>query len=139
MVILLSEYLKKYKANKRTGFEIDLILNSNLIESTVGKSQSEYREYFGIGNVALVNGPLKHYSNKPPQSKEDLYGNDKSVLTRSLSTAPGPGEEPLNTIAKQIREENASNLYEWDLDRIRLRTQFIIDRFVSLIPIGITS
>lgn len=135
----LSEYLKKYKANKRTGFEIDLILNSNLIESTVGKSQSEYREYFGIGNVALVNGPLKHYSNKPPQSKEDLYGNDKSVLTRSLSTAPVPGEKTLNTIAKQIREENASNLYEWDLDRIRLRTQFIIDHFVSLIPTGITS
>lgn len=78
----LPEFLKKYRPNKHTGFDLDLILNKEDISNKADKV--DLKDYYGIGNVALINGQAKHYANKQPQSKEDLYGNDKGVLTRAL-------------------------------------------------------
>ena len=131
----LTEFLKKYRPNKHSGFDVDLILNSDEILKISTDTQSpKHREYFGLGNLALINGQLKHYANKPPQAKEDLYGNDKGVLTRSLSTSPNTGDKVLNSIAKEIRSEAEFSLYEWDIESIRLRRDFIIDRFIYTIP-----
>jgi len=131
----LSEFLKKYRPNKHSGFDFDLILNVDEISKLGINPQSmEYREYLGIGNSALVNGQSKHFANKPPASKEDLYGNDKGVLTRALSASPGAGDKVLNDIAKEIRKELPVSLYEWDLEQIRNRRDFILDQFIGAIP-----
>ena len=127
--------MKKYRPNKHSGFDFDLILNTDEISKLEVNSQStEYREYLGIGNAALVNGQAKHFANKPPESKEDLYGNDKGVLTRALSSSPGAGDKVLNEIAKDIRKEFPASLYEWNLDQIRDRRTFILDQFIGAIP-----
>jgi hypothetical protein len=131
----LSEFLKKYRPNKHLGFDTDLILNVDEIRATGVEVQStEYREYLGLGNFALVNGQAKHYSNKPPSSKEDLYGNDKGVFTRALSSAPNSAVKDLNSIAKEIRKKIDFDLYNWDLEAIRERRSFVISEFISTIP-----
>ena len=131
----LGEFLKKFKPNKHSGFDTDLVLNTDEIQEIGIDPQSpEYREYLGLGNFALINGQAKHYSNKPPAAKEDLYGNDKGVLTRALSSSPNPGDATLNGIAKEIRKTLSFDLYSWDLDAIRDRRSFIIKEFVSIIP-----
>ena len=131
----LVEFLKKYRPNKHNGFDFDLILNSDeILRLGIDPQSAEYREYFGIGNAVLVNGQAKHFANKPPESKEDLYGNDKGVLTRALSSSPSVGDKVLNEIAKDIRKEFAASLYEWNLDQIRDRRTFILDQFISAVP-----
>lgn len=132
----MQEFLKKYKPNKHTGFDLDLILSKEEI-SRLGidlKSGDSISDYYGLGNIALVNGQSKHYSNKLPQSKEDLYGNDKGVLTRALSSSPLSGDRTLNKIAKEIREDFAANLYEWNIEQIRKRRGFIIETFLDSLP-----
>lgn len=132
----MHEFLKKYKPNKHTGFDLDLILSKEEI-SRLGidlKSGDSISDYYGLGNIALVNGQSKHYSNKLPQSKEDLYGNDKGVLTRALSSSPLSGDRTLNKIAKEIREDFAANLYEWNIEQIRKRRGFIIETFLDSLP-----
>jgi hypothetical protein len=131
----LAEFLKKYRPNKHLGFDTDLILNLDEIKSTGVDIQSpEYREYLGLGNFALVNGQAKHYSNKPPSSKEDLYGNDKGVFTRALSSSPNSAVKDLNAIAKEIRDLAEFDLYNWDLTAIRQRRSIVISQFMSTIP-----
>jgi hypothetical protein len=131
----LGEFLKKFKPNKHSGFDTDLILSPDGMQEIGIDSQSpEYREYLGLGNFALINGQAKHYSNKPPAAKEDLYGNDKCVFTRALSSSPNPGDVTLNGIAKKIRDNVSFDLYSWDLAAIRERRTFIIKEFVSTIP-----
>ena len=130
-----SEFLKKYRPNKHTGFDLDLILNMEGIKQLENDTQSpEFREYFSVGNVALINGQSKHYANKPPEAKEDLYGNDKGVLTRALSSSPNSGDRTLNSISKGIRIDLEANLYEWNLEEIRRRRDFVISAFVSSLP-----
>lgn len=134
-IVELSEFLRKYRRNNHQGFDLDLILNPDEISKvSVNAEDPNHREYFGIGNLALVNGQAKHYANKLPQSKEDLYGNDKGVLTRSLSSSPGIGDKVLNEIAQEIRSEVAFDLYNWDLNSIRNRREFLINRFVYTLP-----
>lgn len=131
----LGEFLKKYRPNTHAGFDFDLILNAEEILRIVSDPQTpEYREYFGLGNAALVNLQGKHFANKPPESKVDLYGNDKGVLTRALSNSPGAGDATLNGIAKDLRKDFAASLYEWNLEQIRDRRTFIIERFIAEIP-----
>ena len=131
----LDEFLKKFKPNKHVGFDFDLILNIDEIDKLgVDPQSTEYREFLGIGNSVLVNGQGKHYANKPPSGKVELYANDKGVLTRSLSKSPGVGDRVLNEIAKDIREEFAADIFDWDLDQIRLRRTYILERFVAEIP-----
>jgi hypothetical protein len=131
----LNEYLKKFRPNKMAGFDFDLILNGEQIALVSKDQQSkEFREYYGIGNATLVNNQGKHYSNKPPQGKDALYGDDKGVLTRALSSSPAPGERTLNSAVKEIRSIYAADLYNWDLGQIRLRRTFILDQFISVIP-----
>lgn len=128
----LPEFLKKYRPNKHTGFDLDLILNKEDISSKA--DEVDLKDYYGIGNVALINGQAKHYANKQPQSKEDLYGNDKGVLTRALSSAHSVGDRTLSKICKEIREDFAADLYEWNIEQIRDRSRFIIDRFIYSLP-----
>jgi len=131
----LTELLKKYRPNKHSGFDTDLILNADEIQEIGIDPQSpKYREYLGLGNFALINGQAKHYSNKPPSAKEDLYGNDKCVFTRALSTTPNPADSTLNGIVKEIRKTVSFDLYSWDIESIRERRAFIIKEFVSAIP-----
>lgn len=128
----LSEFLKKYKTNKHTGFDLDLILNKDEIANQA--SGDDIREYYGLGNLALVNGQAKHYANKQPQAKEDLYSNDKGVLTRALSSAKRSGDRTLIEISEEIRTNFAADLYEWDIKQIRKRSKFIVDRFIYSLP-----
>jgi hypothetical protein len=131
----LSEFLKKYQPSKYLGFDTDLILNVDEIRATGLDAQSpEYREYLGLGNFVLVNGQAKHYANKPPASKEDLYGNDKGVFTRALSSTPNSAVKDLNAIAKDIRKQINFDLYNWNLEAIRKRRSLIISEFISTIP-----
>ena len=131
----LSEFLRKYRPNKHSGFDFDLILNADEISKLgISTQSSEYREYFSIGNSALVNLQSKHFANKPPESKEDLYANDKCVLTRALSKSSGAGDKVLNQISKEIRKELPASLYEWDLEQIRVRRDFILEQFIDAIP-----
>ena len=131
----LSEFLKKYQPSKHAGFDTDLILNADEIRALGVDTQStEYREYLGLGNFALINGQAKHYANKPPSSKEDLYGNDKGVFTRALSSTPNSAVKDLNSIAKEIRKEIDFDLYNWNLEAIRGRRSLIISEFISTIP-----
>ncbi len=131
----LGEFLRKYRPNKHSGFDFDLILNTDeIFKLGISPQSTEYREYLSIGNAALVNLQSKHFSNKPPESKEDLYGSDKCVLTRALSNSPGAGDKVLNEISKDIRKELAVSLYEWDLEQIRERRDFIVDQFIEAIP-----
>lgn len=130
-----SEFLKKYRPSKHAGFDLDLVLNAGEIKMRVNDVQSlEYREYFSLGNLALINGQAKHYANKPPESKEDLYGNDKGVLTRALSSSQSSDQKLLKSISKEIRNACDVSLYEWDLDAIRKRRKFIVETFISTIP-----
>jgi hypothetical protein len=128
----LGEFLKKYRPNKHTGFDLDLILNRDEIALMAGKSDSKY--FFGIGNLTLVNGQAKHYANKQPQAKEELYGNDKGVLTRSLSSAQRSGDRTLNEICRDIRDDFAADLNDWDENQIEERSRFIIQRFIHSLP-----
>ena len=134
-LVELSEFLRKYRRNNHQGFDLDLILNPDEISKvSVNADDPNHREYFGIGNLVLVNGQSRHYANKLPQSKEDLYGNDKGVLTRSLSSSPGIGDKILNEIAREIRAQVPFDLYNWDLNSIRARREFLINRFVYTLP-----
>jgi hypothetical protein len=134
-LIEMSEFLKKYRRSSHQGFDLDLILNPDEISKVSSRSlDPEHREFFGLGNLALINGQAKHYANKLPQSKEDLYGNDKCVLTRSLSSSPGVGDKVLNGIAKDIRNEVPFDLFKWDLESIRARREFIVERFIHTLP-----
>jgi len=131
----LTEFLKKYRPNKHSGFDTDLILSADDIQELGVDPQSpDYREYLGLGNFVLINGQAKHYANKPPATKEDLYGNDKGVLTRALSSTPNPADTTLNGIAREIRKSVDFDLYSWDIDAIRERRSFIIKEFISTIP-----
>lgn len=132
----IHEFLKKYRPNRHTGFDLDLILNKDEISRLLPLGDQELINNlcYGLGNIALVNGQGRHYSNKLPQAKEDLYGNDKGVLTRSLCSSPLSGERTLNQIAKEIRESFSANLYDWDLDQIQARRNFIVEQFVLSLP-----
>lgn len=134
-LVEMSEFLKKYRRNNHQGFDLDLIMNpEEIARISSNSSDPEHREFFGLGNLALINGQAKHYANKLPQSKEDLYGNDKGVLTRSLSSSPGIGDKILNGKAKDIRSEISFDLFNWNLEAIRARRDFILDRFIYTIP-----
>ena len=123
------------KRVKHAGFDTDLILNVDEIRALgVDPQSQEYREYLGLGNFVLINGQAKHYANKPPSSKEDLYGNDKGVFTRALSSTPNSAVKDLNAIAKDIRKQVNFDLYSWDLAAIRERRSLIISEFISTIP-----
>jgi hypothetical protein len=131
----LAEFLKKYQPSKHAGFDTDLILNVDEIRALgVDPQSQEYREYLGLGNFVLINGQAKHYANKPPSSKEDLYGNDKGVFTRALSSTPNSAVKDLNAIAKEIRKQVGFDLYSWDLAAIRERRSLVISEFISTIP-----
>lgn len=131
----LSEFLKKYRPNKLAGFDTDLILNIDEIRATgVGVDSLEFREYLGLGNFVLVNGQARHYANKLPAAKEDLYGNDKGVFTRALSSTPNDAVKELNVVARRIRDMNNFDLYSWDLDSIKERRSLIVSTFISTIP-----
>jgi hypothetical protein len=55
-------------------------------------------------------------------------------LTRALSNSPGAGDKVLNQISKEIRKELPASLYEWDLEQIRHRRDYILDEFIGAIP-----
>jgi DNA polymerase-3 subunit epsilon len=43
-------------------------------------------------------------------------------------------ERVLNEIAKEIRKDIPTSLYEWNLDQIRNRRSFVLDQFIATIP-----
>ena len=132
---VLSEYLKKYRVSNKTGFDLDLILNRDEVKNLVSDVTSvEFRNYMSLGNVALVNYQGKHFENKKPFAKEDLYGSDKSPLTQALSShAEKHDIETYNAVMK-FREKCSVDLSTFDLKQIEKRRDAIVEKFIEAIP-----
>ena len=132
---VLSEYLKKYRVSNKTGFDLDLILNRDEVKNLVSDVTSvEFRNYMSLGNVALVNYQSKHFENKKPFAKEDLYGSDKSPLTQALSShAEKHDIETYNAVMK-FREKCSVDLSTFDLKQIEKRRDAIVEKFIEAIP-----
>ena len=131
----LTEYLKKYRAPKKYGFDIDLILNRDEIGELVNDpSDLEYRRYMSLGNVALVNFQGKHFENKKPFAKEELYGADKSPITQALSSHPEKHDPDSNAQVMKFRQNVATDLSTFNLSQIEDRRDAIINKFLEAIP-----
>lgn len=58
----------------------------------------------------------------------------KAFLPEHLGSAHSVGDRTLSKICKEIREDFAADLYEWNIEQIRDRSRFIIDRFIYSLP-----
>jgi uncharacterized protein with ParB-like and HNH nuclease domain len=131
----LSIYLQKYKISKKSGFDVDCILNDDEIRKVMSDwDEIEYRQYMCIGNVALVNYQAKHFANKRPVAKEELYGSDTCPLTQGLSSHPEKHDDVSFASVKKFREICKVDLSTFDLSQIIMRRDAIIELFIQSIP-----
>jgi ribosomal protein L17 len=116
--LTLKQILKGFKAG--SGFDIDHILpqakilgqrniNAEDLDLETNRVQNVYQS---IGNLVLVNGLQRVYSDKDPIDKSDLYKQDQSIFAQALSTGPHTEDPLMSGIIQEIRDSNTEEIIE---------------------------
>ena len=138
--LTLKQILKGFKAG--SGFDIDHILpqakilgqrniNAEDLDLETNRVQNVYQS---IGNLVLVNGLQRVYSDKDPIDKSDLYKQDQSIFAQALSTGPHTEDPLMSGIIQEIRDGSKVSLNKWTDQSVNDRGAFIAKIVTSLIP-----
>jgi hypothetical protein len=135
--VTLKTFLKGFKSG--TGFDIDHIFpQAKILTRRLEDSKEETLRveniYHSIGNLVLVNGLQRTYSDKDPLEKTSLYLQDQSIFTQSLAPIPLDINPDMRAMMTRIQSDSASNLSDWSDAVVEKRSQYIAQTFASLIP-----
>jgi hypothetical protein len=135
--ITLKTFLKGFKSG--VGFDIDHIfpqakILTRRLEDTKEENIRVENIYHSIGNLVLVNGLQRTYSDKDPIEKTSLYLQDQSIFTQSLGPIPPDINPDMCTMLKRIQLDSGVNLSDWSEEVVERRSKYISRAFASLIP-----
>lgn len=135
--VTLRTFLKGFKSG--VGFDIDHIfpqakILTRRLEDTKDETLRVENIYHSIGNLILVNGLQRTYSDKDPVEKISLYLQDQSIFTQSLAPVPPDLNADMRIMMNKIQSESGANLAKWDELVIDKRSNYIANTFVALIP-----
>jgi len=135
--ITLKTFLKGFKSG--VGFDIDHIfpqakILTRRLEDTKEENIRVENIYHSIGNLVLVNGLQRTYSDKDPIEKTSLYLQDQSIFTQSLGPIPPDINPEMRTMLKRIQLDSGVNLSDWSEEVVERRSKYISKAFASLIP-----
>jgi hypothetical protein len=121
------------------GFDIDHIfpqakILTRRLEDTKEETLRVENIYHSIGNLVLVNGLQRTYSDKDPIEKTSLYLQDQSIFTQSLGPIPPDINPGMRTMMNRIQLDSGANLSDWSEEVIDKRSKYIANTFASLIP-----
>jgi hypothetical protein len=135
--VTLKTFLKGFKSG--VGFDIDHIfpqakILTRRLEDTKEETLRVENIYHSIGNLVLVNGLQRTYSDKDPIEKTSLYLQDQSIFTQSLGPIPPDINPDMRTMMNRIQLDSGANLSDWSEEVIDKRSKYIANTFASLIP-----
>lgn len=138
--LTLKQILKGYKAG--VGFDIDHILPQSKIlgqrnmeaENLDDETNRVHNIYQSIGNLVLVNGLQRIYSDRNPTEKDDLYRQDQLIFAQALSDGPHSADAMMSAIIKEIQVGSQVSLKKWTEHSVSNRGIFIANIIKSLIP-----
>lgn len=135
--VTLKTFLKGFKSG--VGFDIDHIFpQSKILTRRLQDTKEETLRvegiYHSIGNLVLVNGLQRTYSDKDPIEKTSVYLQDQSIFTQSLAPIPSDINAHMRAMMNQIQTESGANLSNWDDQVVDKRSKYIAKTFAGLIP-----
>jgi uncharacterized protein with ParB-like and HNH nuclease domain len=140
--VALKTFLKGFKSG--TGFDIDHIypqskILSRRLEETKEETLRVEGIYHSVGNLILVNGLQRTYSDKDPVEKTSLYLQDQSIFTQCLAPIPADINSGMFNMMTDIRSKSGANLENWDDQVVYARSKYIAKVFTGLIPNALLS
>jgi uncharacterized protein with ParB-like and HNH nuclease domain len=135
--VTLKTFLKGFKSG--VGFDIDHIYPQSKIltrrtEDTKEETLRVESTYHSVGNLILVNGLQRTYSDKDPADKASLYLQDQSIFTQCLAPIPSDINPGMRSMMIDIRSKSGADLDNWNDLVIDSRAKYIAKVFTSLIP-----
>jgi hypothetical protein len=138
--LTLKQFLKGFRSG--TGFDIDHILpqskilgQRNLDADDLQNETNRVQNIFqSVGNLVLVNGLQRVYSDKDPLEKNDLYKQDQSIFTQALAEGNHSEDPMMSGIIQEIKTGTGVSLNIWNEDSVLSRSKFISEVVSRLIP-----
>jgi len=138
--LTLKQFLKGFRSG--TGFDIDHILpqskilgQRNLDADDLQNETNRVQNIFqSVGNLVLVNGLQRIYSDKDPLEKNDLYKQDQSIFTQALAEGNHSEDPMMSGIIQEIKTGTGVSLNIWNEDSVLSRSKFISEVVSRLIP-----
>jgi hypothetical protein len=135
--VSLKTFLKGFKSG--VGFDIDHIYPQSKILSRRNEDTKEETLrvegiYHSVGNLILVNGLQRTYSDKDPIDKTSLYLQDQSIFTQCLAPIPADINSGMRTMMNDIRSTSGADLENWNDQVVDTRAKYIAKVFTGLIP-----
>ena len=138
--LTLKQFLKGFRAG--SGFDIDHILpqskilgQRNLDADDVQNETNRVQNIFqSVGNLILVNGLQRVYSDKDPVEKNELYKQDQSIFTQALAEGNHSEDPMMSGIIQEIKSGSNVSLSDWNEDSVLNRGKFISKVVSKLIP-----
>ena len=87
-----------------------------------------------VGNLILVNGLQRVYSDKDPVEKNELYKQDQSIFTQALAEGNHSEDPMMSGIIQEIKSGSNVSLSDWNEDSVLNRGKFISKVVSKLIP-----
>ena len=140
--VTLKTFLKGFKSG--IGFDIDHIFpQSKIYTRRLNDTKEETLRvenlFHSVGNLILVNGLQRSYSDKDPFDKTPLYLQDQSIFTQSLAPIPTDINADMRIMMNRIQVDSGANLKSWDEEVIDKRSKYIAKTFAGLIPTTLLS
>ena len=140
--VSLKTFLKGFKSG--VGFDIDHIHPQSKIlsrrnEDTKEETLRVEAIYHSVGNLILVNGLQRTYSDKDPIDKVSLYLQDQSIFTQCLAPIPSEINPEMRSMMNQIRSSSGADLDNWNDQVVDIRAKYIAKIFTGLIPNSLLS
>lgn len=140
--VALKTFLKGFKSG--VGFDIDHIypqskILSRRLEETKEETLRVEGIYHSVGNLILVNGLQRTYSDKDPVEKTSLYLQDQSIFTQSLAPIPADINSGMLNMMTDIRSKSGADLENWNDQVVDTRSKYIAKVFTGLIPNALLS
>lgn len=135
--VTLKTFLKGFKSG--VGFDIDHIypqskILSRRLEETKEETLRVEGIYHSVGNLILVNGLQRTYSDKDPVEKTSLYLQDQSIFTQCLAPIPADINSGMLNMMTGIRSKSGADLENWNDQVVDTRSKYIAKVFTGLIP-----
>ena len=140
--VTLKTFLKGFKSG--IGFDIDHVFpQSKIYTRRLNDTKEETLRvenlFHSVGNLILVNGLQRSYSDKDPIDKTSLYLQDQSIFTQSLAPIPTDINADMRIMMNRIQFDSGANLKSWDEEVIDKRSKYIAKTFAGLIPTTLLS
>ena len=111
--------------------DMDHILGQTYL---INESQESQRVFNSVGALTLVfSSDHRQDTRTRPIEKLNMYKKSRYVFTQSLAPLDGGESGSVTTVVNQIREKLPVDLAHWDENIVQLRTNYIVDTFLTAI------